>query len=93
MLRADGDFDTIPEADRAARIAKLAVEFHTNTYDEETGAISLSSERHNVIQEVQKHYRRLLVAVPTTRNTMSCAEPMQSPIIPWVPFRKQKSMR
>ncbi len=59
MLRADGQFDSISEAERAARIAALAVEFHTNTYDEETGVITVSYERFRAIQEVQDHYRRL----------------------------------
>ena len=59
MLRADGRYDSLSHGERAARSAVLAEEFHTNTFDEKTATISISSNRHDGIKTVLDHYYRL----------------------------------
>ena len=59
MLRADGRYDSLSHGERAARSAVLAEEFHTNTFDEKTATISISSNRHDGIKTVLEHYYRL----------------------------------
>ena len=59
MLDADGGFDALSEPDRAARIAGFAAKLRVNTYDPETGHISISPERARAINTVITHYRAL----------------------------------
>ena len=59
MLDADGEFETLSEPARAARIAEFAARLRVNTYDAETGQITLSTERAQAIEEVITHYQGL----------------------------------
>ena len=59
MLDADGEFDSLSEPARAARIAEFAARLRVNTYDSETGHITVSSERAQAIAEITTHYQAL----------------------------------
>ena len=59
MLDADGEFDSLSEPARAARIAEFAAKLRINTYDAETGQISISHERAQAIAEIITHYQAL----------------------------------
>ena len=59
MLDADGEFDSLSEPARAARIAEFAARLRINTYDAETGQISISQERAQAIAEIITHYQAL----------------------------------
>ncbi|MDE0157188.1 MAG: nitric-oxide reductase large subunit [Gammaproteobacteria bacterium] len=59
MLDADGDFATLSEPARAARIAEFAARLRINTYDTETGQISISQERAQAIAAIITHYQAL----------------------------------
>ena len=59
MLDADGDFAALSEPARAARIAEFAARLRINTYDSETGQISISQERAQAIAEIITHYQAL----------------------------------
>ena len=59
MLDADGGFDALSEPERAARIAKFAARLRVNTYDPETGQITISPERAQAIDTVIAHYQAL----------------------------------
>ena len=45
MLDADGEFDSLSEPARAARIAEFAAGLRVNTYNPETGHITISAAR------------------------------------------------
>ena len=59
MLDADGEFDSLSEPARAARIAGFAASLRVNTYDSETGHITVSPERAQAIAEITTHYQAL----------------------------------
>ena len=59
MLDADGNFDTLSEPARAARIAEFAARLRVNTYDVETDRINISPERAAAIAEIITHYQAL----------------------------------
>ena len=59
MLDADGEFDSLSEPARAARIAEFAARLRVNTYDVETGRITIAPERATAIAEVITHYQAL----------------------------------
>ena len=59
MLDAGGDFATLSEPERAARIAEFAARIRVNTYDAETGAIVISRERAEALETVVEHYLAL----------------------------------
>ena len=59
MLDADGEFDSLSEPARAARIAEFAARLRVNTYDSETGHITVSPERAQAIAEITTHYQAL----------------------------------
>ncbi|MDE0512924.1 MAG: nitric-oxide reductase large subunit [Gammaproteobacteria bacterium] len=59
MLDADGDFAALSEPARAARIAEFAARLRINTYDTETGQISISQERAEAIAAIITHYQAL----------------------------------
>ena len=59
MLDADGNFDALSEPERAARIAELSAVMRVNTYDPETGRITVSPQRAQAIEVVLTHYRAL----------------------------------
>lgn len=59
MLDADGDFDSLSEPPRAARIAEFAAKSRVNTYDPETGHITVSPARAQAIAEITTHYQAL----------------------------------
>ena len=59
MLDADGEFDSLSEPARAARIAEFAARLRINTYDTETGQISISQERAQAIAAIITHYQAL----------------------------------
>lgn len=59
MLDADGDFDTLSEPARAARIAEFAAKLRVNTYDPQTGHITISPQRAQAIDSVITHYQAL----------------------------------
>ena len=59
MLDADGGFDALSAPDRAARIAALAERIRVNTYDPETGRITISPERARAFEAVAAHYTAL----------------------------------
>ena len=59
MLDADGEFDSLSEPARAARIAGFAAGLRVNTYASETGHIMVSPERAQAIAEITTHYQAL----------------------------------
>ena len=59
MLDVDGDFGTLSEPERAARIAELAARIRINTYDAQTGRIVISPARARGIETVLEHYTAL----------------------------------
>ncbi|MCY4364297.1 MAG: nitric-oxide reductase large subunit [Gammaproteobacteria bacterium] len=59
MLDADGEFDSLSEPARAARIAEFAARLRVNTYNPETGHITISPERAQAIDSVITHYQAL----------------------------------
>ena len=59
MLDADGEFDSLSGPARAARIAGFAAGLRVNTYDSETGHITVSPERARAIAEITTHYQAL----------------------------------
>ncbi|MDE0285815.1 MAG: nitric-oxide reductase large subunit [Gammaproteobacteria bacterium] len=59
MLDPDGEFDSLSEPARAARIAEFAARLRVNTYDSETGHITVSPERAQAIAEITTHYQAL----------------------------------
>ena len=59
MLDADGEFDSLSEPARAARIAEFAARLRVNTYNPETGHITISPERVQAIDSVITHYQAL----------------------------------
>ena len=59
MLDAQGDFASLPEPQRAARIAEFASRIRTNTYDSTTGRIVVSPERARAFDVVLEHYTAL----------------------------------
>ena len=60
MLNWDGSYENLSEAEQAARQARLAVSFRTNTYDLDTKTITISSERKHAIDGLVAHYSGLL---------------------------------
>ncbi len=59
MLDADGEFDSLSEPARAARIAEFAAKLRVNTYNSETGYITISAARAQAIEHVTTHYLAL----------------------------------
>lgn len=59
ILDADGDFETLGEPERAARIAAFAARVRDNTYDPATGQLTISAERARAIDVVTAHYTAL----------------------------------
>ncbi len=59
MLDADGDFASLTEPERAARIAAFATRQRVNTYDPETGEIAISPARARALETVTAHYMAL----------------------------------
>ena len=59
MLDADGDFESLSEPERAARIASLAARIRVNTYDAATGEIVIPPDRARALETVTSHYMAL----------------------------------
>ena len=58
--KAGGAYDQLPAPDQARLQAMLRQEMRTNTYDPQTGIITVSPERAQAIKEVGAHYTDLL---------------------------------
>ena len=59
MLDRQGDFASLPEPKRAARIAEFAAQFRANTYEPTTGQIAVSRDRARAFDVVLEHYTAL----------------------------------
>lgn len=59
MLGAKGDFASLSEPERAARIAEFAARIRLNTYDPTTGRITVSRDRADAFEVLLGHYTPL----------------------------------